>query len=609
MCGIIGKAGVGDVFPTLLNGLKNLEYRGYDSAGVAGISGGKICCYKVQGRVEGLAEKVEELKPHSTVGIGHTRWATHGEPTTANAHPHISEDGTFALVHNGIIENAEEIKATLLPRDIRLSSQTDTEIAVQLIGRLYKGNVVEAISQACRELVGSFAFGILCEHTPQVIYAVGKNSPLMVARCKDGCAIVSDLCAIAEAPDEVYRLCDGEICAITSSGISFFNPSGELIEKYPEKTDYECAFADMGGYRHFMLKEIYEQPKAVENTVNTFLENGEIVFPDVKLEADFFKNRLNKIIIAACGSAYHAGLCAKGTIEAITGVQCQVEIASEFRYSQCFADANTLAIFISQSGETADTLAALRLAKKYGARVISVVNVKGSAIAEESEGVIYTRAGREVAVATTKAYSAQLVALYALALFIGKAKGVQKDEKHQKYVDELLALPEKIQKTLASTDPKMKALSQRLYREQDLFFIGRLSDYATAAEGALKIKEISYINAQSYPAGEMKHGTISLIDKGTPVIAVAGKGRCFNKTISNISEIRARGGRVVLITDEGEKDSAFMVDEVVFVPEVVKELQGSLLVLPLQLLSYYTADLRGCDIDKPKNLAKSVTVE
>ena len=609
MCGIIGKVGVGNVFPELLNGLENLEYRGYDSAGVAGIIDNKIIRFRQEGRVSDLENEILREKPESTIGIGHTRWATHGAPTKENAHPHISAEGKFALVHNGIIENADQLKKSFLDGKITLSSRTDTEIIVQLIGLFYNGDVISAISQACKELTGSFALGILCEDTPNVLYAVGKSSPLMVARGESGCFIASDFCAVSEETEAVYRLTDGEICAITEDSIKFFNPSGAPIEKFSEKAGFSCSAFDKSGFEHFMLKEIFEQPRAVGDTIKSYLKENEVVFSDVKLYDNFIKEKIEKIIIVACGSAYHAGLVGKGVIESLCKIPCSVEVASEFRYGEVFINENTLGIFISQSGETADTLAALRLAKKKGAKILSIVNVKGSAIDEESENVIYTRAGREIAVATTKAYSAQLASLYGLAIYMGEIKGTIEAEKHKRLIEELKLLPEKIERRIKSLAPQMDELSREIYRKKDIFFIGRLGDFATASEGSLKMKEISYINSQSYPAGELKHGTISLIEKGSIVIAVAGKGRVFSKTMSNISEVQARGARVILITDESEKEARITAEITITVPETLKEFQSSLLALPLQLLSYYTARRLGCDIDKPKNLAKSVTVE
>lgn len=609
MCGIIGKVGAGNVFPELLNGLKNLEYRGYDSVGVAGIIDNKIIRFRQEGRVYNLEAEIEKANPESFIGIGHTRWATHGSPTKENAHPHISSDGKFAIVHNGIIENSDELKKSFLEGEIQLSSQTDTEIVVQLMGLFYKGDVISAISETCKELNGSFAFGILCEDTPNTLYAVGQSSPLLIVKSKTGHYIASDFCAVGEEADEVYRLTDGEICALTENSVKFFNPSGAPIEKFPEKAEFSCSVLDKGDYEHFMLKEIFEQPQAVENTINSFLKQNEIIFPKVKLYDNFIKEKVDKIVIVACGSAYHAGLVGKSVLEDLCKIPCAVEIASEFRYSQSFINENTLGVFISQSGETADTLAALRLAKKKGAQILSIVNVEGSAISEESENVIYTKAGREVAVATTKAYSAQLVSLYALAISMGKIRGIIDAEKYKKLIEELRILPPKIEKRINTLAPQMEELSKEIYKKKDIFFIGRLNDFATAAEGSLKMKEISYINSQAYPAGELKHGTISLIEEGSVVVAVAGKSKVFSKTVSNISEVQARGAKVVLITDESEKDCKVTAEITVTVPQTLKEFQNSLLVLPLQLLSYYTAKKLGCDIDKPKNLAKSVTVE
>ena len=609
MCGIIGKVGVGNVFPELLNGLLKLEYRGYDSAGVAGIIDNKIVRFRQEGRISNLETEIQKENPESFIGIGHTRWATHGSPTKENAHPHISNNGKFAIVHNGIIENAEELKKSFLEGKIKLASQTDTEIVVQLMGLFYNGDVISAISETCKGLTGSFAFGILCEDTPNTLYAVGQSSPLLVVKSKTGCYIASDFCAVKESAEEVYRLTDGEICALTENTIKFFNPSGTPIEKYPEKAEFSSSDFDKGNFEHFMLKEIFEQPRAVKDTINSFLRENGIVFENVKLYDNFIKKKLEKVVIVACGSAYHAGLVGKGIIEKLCKISCSVEIASEFRYSETFINENTLGIFISQSGETADTLAALRLAKKKGAKILSIVNVTGSAIAEESENVIYTKAGREIAVATTKAYSSQLVSLYALALYTGKIKCTIEEEKYKKLIKEFKILPQKIEKTINTLAPEMEELSKKIYKKKDVFFIGRLNDFATAAEGSLKMKEISYINSQSYPAGELKHGTISLIEEGTIVVAVAGKSKVFGKTASNISEVQARGAEVILITDESEKDCMVTAEITVAVPETLKEFQNSLLVLPLQLLSYYTAKNLGCDIDRPKNLAKSVTVE
>lgn len=609
MCGIIGKIGVGNIVPDLINGLKNLEYRGYDSAGIAILNENGLSRYRTVGQITNLQAELKNVKPESSIGIGHTRWATHGTPTVANAHPHMSPDGKFAVVHNGIIENAEELKKTFLASNSVFTSKTDTEVIAHLLGRFYKGDIISAISDACRELKGSFALGILCKDYPDRFFAVASASPLVAVKGKTGCYIASDLCAVKEENGEVYRLSSGEICSLSEDGICFFNAGGEKIDKYPENIKSDNTNMDKNGYEHYMLKEIFEQPDAVKNTLLSFIKSGEIVFPHIKTESSFFKNHLKKIVIVACGSAYHTGLIGKTVIESMCKIPVSVEIASEFRYSQPLVDENALAIFISQSGETADTLAALRLAKKYNAEILSVVNVKSSAISEESANVIYTEAGREIAVATTKAYSAQLVALYALSVYIADLRGTISAGLKKRYIDELLTLPEKIEKTLNTTADKMKELSAKIHKTNDIFYIGRLADFATASEGSLKMKEISYINSQAYAAGELKHGTISLISQGTPLIAIATDNKIFKKTVSNVAEVAARGAKVIFLTDALTDESETEADDFIKVPKTLPEFQSSLLVLPLQLLGYYTAKLLGRDIDKPKNLAKSVTVE
>lgn len=610
MCGIIGKAGTENVMPELLNGLEKLEYRGYDSAGIAIMNNSCISRCRESGKIINLKQKAESISDtlSGNIGIGHTRWATHGKPTTENAHPHISNNKKIALVHNGIIENAEEIKAKYLSKETIFESETDTEIAVKLIAEFYENDIIFAIKTACKEFSGTYALGILCDDYPDKIFAVAKGSPLLAIKGKNGCWISSDICAINENSGDVFRIANGEICEITKDYIRFYNADGERIEKFADNESFDSSLYNKGGYEHFMLKEIYEQPQAVKNTLFSFIDNEQINF-GIKLSENFIKNDLNKIIITGCGSAYHTGLIAKHIIEALCKIPVVVEIASEFRYSEVFSDEKCLTVFISQSGETADTLAALRLSCKHKAKTLSIVNVKGSALAEESENVIYTKAGREVAVATTKAFSAQLVCLYALAIYIAEIKETITPQKREFLIKELVDLPEKINSTLLKTADKMKELSAKICKSTDIFFIGRLTDYGTACEGSLKMKEISYINSQSYAAGELKHGTISLIDNGTPVIAIGSNNKVFKKTASNISEVVARGAKVTLITDEAEKEVLPEVDDIIFVPATALEFQSSLNIIPLQLLSYYTAKLTGKDIDKPKNLAKSVTVE
>ena len=610
MCGIVGKAGTNQVMPELLNGLQKLEYRGYDSAGIAVIHNNNISRCRESGKIINLKEKSESNREKLTgnVGIGHTRWATHGKPTVENAHPHISNDKKFALVHNGIIENSEEIKNSFLNNE-NFYSQTDTEVAVKLISKFYKTDVITAIKTACKELTGTFAFGILCTDFPDRIFATAQGSPLVAVKGETGCWIASDIGAIEGKNGEIYRIANGEICEISNDTIIFFNSDGEEIKKSPEKVSLTEEAVNKGGYEHFMLKEIYEQPVAIRKTVFSFADKSSIKFENVNIPDDFYKNKLERIIVTACGSAYHTGLIGKHVIEKLCKIPVNVEIASEFRYSEPLINENTLTVFISQSGETADTLAALRLCKKYNAKTLAIVNVKNSIISQESESVIYTNAGKEIAVATTKAFSAQLVSLYALAIFIAEKRKTISTQKKQKLLNELLALPEKINATLLKTADKIKELSEEIYNSKDIFFIGRLNDFGTACEGSLKMKEISYINSQSYAAGELKHGTISLIENGTPVIAIGSNNKVFSKTASNIAEVKARGAKVFLVTDESEKDASAFVDDIVYVPSTATEFQSSLLVIPLQLLSYYTAKRLERDIDKPKNLAKSVTVE
>lgn len=610
MCGIIGKAGIGEVMPELIKGLEMLEYRGYDSAGIAVIHNEKITRCRESGKIINLREKSESNREELTgnVGIGHTRWATHGKPSVENAHPHISNNKKFALVHNGIIENAEEIKKALLNSE-EFYSQTDTEVAVKLISKFYKTDVISAVKTACKELTGTFAFGILCSDFPDKIFATAQGSPLVAVKGATGCWITSDLGAINEKSGEVYRIANGEICEISKDSILFYNSEGEEIKKSPERVSLTEETVNKGGYEHFMLKEIFEQPFAIKKTVLSFADKNSIKLENVNIPDEFFKDKLERIIITACGSAYHTGLIGKHVIEKLCKIPVNVEIASEFRYSEPLINEKTLTVFISQSGETADTLAALRLCKKYNAKTLSIVNVKSSIIAKESDNVIFTYAGKEIAVATTKAFSAQLVSLYALAIFIAEKRETISNQKKQKLLNELLSLPDKINTTLLKTTDKAKTLSKKIYKSTDIFFIGRLYDYGTACEGSLKMKEISYINSQSYASGELKHGTISLIENGTPVIAIGSNTEIFSKTASNIAEVKARGAKVFLVTDESEKKLSVFVDDIIYVPSTTPEFQSSLLVIPLQLLSYYTAQLLERDIDKPKNLAKSVTVE
>jgi glucosamine--fructose-6-phosphate aminotransferase (isomerizing) len=609
MCGIIGYSGKKMCAPVLLNGLKNLEYRGYDSAGIAYFKNKKISRIRAVGKISELDKIVSTKEVESNTGIGHTRWATHGAPCEENSHPHKSTTGLFYVVHNGIIENSSEIKKTLLSTDIRFESQTDTEVFAHLLEKYYDEKPVAAIAKALAVLKGTYAFGILCKDFPHTVFGAASGSPLVALKCEGGFCLASDISAVEEKFTECYRLYNGEICAFTSDEIRFYDAGGEEISKKAEEVFCKESSISKDGYPHYMLKEIAEQPKAIRDTIASLVSMDSIELPDVNFDEEFLQERLENIIIVACGSAYHTGLVAKHLLESLADIPCQVEIASEFRYSHHHFGEETLAVFVSQSGETADTLAALRLVKKYGSQVLSIVNVQDSIIAKESENAIFTKAGKEVAVATTKAYSAQLVAFYTLAIFLGRAKGKISVEEEEKLVKELLLLPEKVKETLEATNEIAKNIAGEICKQQDVFFLGRLKDFATACEGALKLKEISYINAQSYAAGELKHGTISLIENGTPIVAVAGESKIFSKTLSNICEVEARGGKVFVVTDKAKQTLVSSGRTVVAVSDICSYFRPSLLVLPLQLISYYTALLRGCDIDKPKNLAKSVTVE
>ncbi len=609
MCGIIGKIGVEDVMPRLLTGLERLEYRGYDSSGVAVMQNGRLKGYKAVGRISELRKELKVFSPESIVGIAHTRWATHGAPTKENAHPHLSPDEMFAVVHNGIIENAEEIKKTLLKGDKSFVSDTDTEVFAHLLQKYYKGDPVSAIANACAVLKGSYAFGILCQDFPGTLFAAASASPLVVAKCESGVYIASDGGAIDDLPNSVYRLSQGEICRADSDTVDFYDASGMEISKKTEEFSFDSGDFQKDGFEHYMLKEIMEQPVAVERTVKSLVKNKTVYLPDSSIDDEFFKENIKEIVFVACGSAYHTGLVGKRVVEKLCKIPCRAEIASEFRYSEPLITPDTLTVFISQSGETADTLASLRLAKRCGAQILSIVNVQGSAMARESENVIFTCAGKEIAVATTKAYSAQLVSLYALALYIANLRGSIDDEKYDKLVDELACLPQKIKETLELVNEDVKSVAKELFTSSDIFYIGRLGDYATACEGSLKMKEISYINSQAYASGELKHGTISLVEQNTPIVAIAGERKVISKTASNICEVAARGANVVGFTTVSGKSLLQGAEKIICVNDTAEEFVSSLLVLPLQLLSYYTAKLRGCSIDKPKNLAKSVTVE
>lgn len=608
MCGIIGRVGNDDAVGYLLEGLGFLEYRGYDSAGIALCSGGGIKCCKAVGRLSNLRALAGEEKITGSSGIGHTRWATHGEPSVRNAHPHFSPDGAFAVVHNGIIENSRELYAAEL-KGVKPASDTDTEVVAQLLQKYYNGDVVKTVARVTKLLCGSYALGIVCREHPDTVFCTAKASPLIAARGNGGSFIASDAGAVAKYTNEMYPIKNAEICVLTSDSLKFFNSDGEPMKKSPVRIEADGLNTDKQGYEHFMMLEMMQQPAAVRNTLIPLISQGHISLGKLTFSEDYLKNELRDIVIVACGSAYHVGEVGRQLTESLCRVPCRAEIASEFRYSDPLIDEHTLAIFISQSGETADTLAALRLAHERGARVLSVVNVSGSAIANESDNVIYTKAGREIAVATTKAYSAQLAVMYAWIIYLARLRGAISAERETELVHELALLPEKMEQTIARVADRALDISASVAIAEDIYFIGRRLDYAASLEGSLKMKEISYIHSEAYAAGELKHGTISLIESGTPVIAVAGDTEIFGKTYSNIREVVSRGAKMVVITTDRNSDKLGELDNVITVPDTAREFSVSLLILPLQWLSYHTAKRRDCDIDKPKNLAKSVTVE
>lgn len=603
MCGIVGYIGKRNCADVLLDGLSSLEYRGYDSAGVAIFENELVKTVKSCGRLANLRKKLKaDGTPEGNCGIGHTRWATHGKPSDINAHPHSGNRVT--IVHNGIIENYMSLKKRLETKGYTFLSDTDTEVAAKLIDYYYKNDPLEAIKNALIEIRGSYAFGILFDGFPDRIYAVRKDSPLIVGAGSGENFIASDVPAILKYTREYYLLEENEVAVLTCGGVSFSDLDGEPVEKETLTATWDVSAAEKGGYRHFMLKEIFEQPKAIKSTVSPRIADNKIVFEG--LHDGDFKN-IEKIHIVACGTAMHAGMVGKYAVESLARVPVDVDIASEFRYRDPIMSKNDLVIIISQSGETADTLAALRLAKRRGVKTLAVVNVVGSSIAREADNVIYTWAGPEIAVASTKAYSVQLSVMYMLAARIAYEKGKLDDSQYGEFCRELLKLPEAVEKTLSLKENCQK-LASVFQNAHNVFFIGRGLDNAVSMEGSLKLKEISYVHSEAYAAGELKHGTISLIVEGMPVVAVATQKELIEKTVSNIKEVKARGAHVLLLCRKGEKgvDAA---DNVIELPDMPDIFMPSLAIIPLQLFAYYMAVLRGCDVDKPRNLAKSVTVE
>jgi glucosamine--fructose-6-phosphate aminotransferase (isomerizing) len=603
MCGIVGYIGERNCADVLLEGLSSLEYRGYDSAGIAIFENGAVKTVKSCGRLKNLREKLKlNGTPVGNCGIGHTRWATHGKPSDLNSHPHSGKKIT--VVHNGIIENYMSLKDSLEEKGYEFLSDTDTEVAAKLIDCYYHGEPLDAIKRALTRIRGSYAFGILFEDFPDRIYAVRKDSPLIVGAGEGENFIASDIPAILKYTRNYYLMEENEVAILTREGVTFSNLDGESIVKETLTATWDVSAAEKGGYRHFMLKEIYEQPKAIRDTISPRIINGNIVFEG--LGDGNFKG-IEKIYIVACGTAMHAGMVGKNAIETLARVPVEVDIASEFRYRDPILKANDLVIIISQSGETADTLAALRLARSRGVKTLAVVNVVGSSIAREADYVIYTWAGPEIAVASTKAYSVQLTVMYLLAAKIAFENAAIDKAQLEKLCEQLLKLPEAVGKMLEQQE-NCQHLASLYQNAHSLFFIGRGMDYAVSMEGSLKLKEISYLHSEAYAAGELKHGTISLIVDGTPVVAVATQKKLIEKTISNIKEVKARGARVLLVCRQGEK-GADAADEFIELPDMPDIFMPSLAVVPLQMFAYYMAVLHGCDVDKPRNLAKSVTVE
>ena len=614
MCGIVGFIGQEQAAPILLDGLAHLEYRGYDSAGVAVISAqGKLQVEKAVVRLKVLSEQIHGgADLEGCIGLGHTRWATHGAPNIINSHPHVSENGKFAVIHNGIIENYVEIKEFLIGQGIRFKSETDTEVVAQLLEFYYNEchDFLEAVGRVLRRIEGAYALGMLCADCPDRIIAARKDAPLLLGYGKGCNFLASDVTAIIKHTRDVAYMEDGEVAVLTREGIEVYDALEQKVEKKHFTIDWEVSAAEKGGYQHFMLKEIMEQPEALRRAISPRIKDGRVIFDDLKLPVEKMRE-FTRIFIVACGSSYHVGMIGKYNLEHLLRRNVEVVLASEFRYSDPIVDDKSLVIVISQSGETLDTMAALREAKKRGGYILSIVNVVGSSIARESDDVLYTWAGPEIAVATTKAYSTQLAVLDMIGLAFGEALGTVKKEEYDEAVAELQKLPEKMEQFLASESCEaIPKYASQYFNHNSVFFIGRNLDYALGLEGSLKLKEISYIHSEAYASGELKHGTISLIEDGTLVIALGTYAPLFDKAMSNVVEVKARGADVLALATESHRgEMAKTVENVITIPDTAQMLLPSLGVVPLQLLAYYIALQRGCDIDKPRNLAKSVTVE
>ena len=611
MCGIVGYIGQEQAAPILLEGLSRLEYRGYDSAGVAvyDSQSGTLSVRKAKGRLKVLSDQLHGgADLYGTVGIGHTRWATHGAPSDVNSHPQVSHSGKIAVVHNGIIENYAELKSFLMDQGIPFTSETDTEVIAQLIEYFYEGDILAAVGRVLHRIQGAYALGILCDDFPDTLIAVRKDSPLILGY-GEGCSfLASDVTAILRHTRKVSYMEDGELAVLTREGIQCYNHLMQPIRKEIVQVDWEIDAAEKGGYEHFMFKEIMEQPQALRRCISPRIRGGEVIFEDFHLEPEYIKD-LQKIYIVACGSSYHVGMVGKYQLEKLTRKPVEVALASEFRYMDPIVNEHTLVVVISQSGETLDTMAALREARRLGGKILSIVNVLGSSIARESDQVLYTWAGPEIAVATTKAYSTQLAVICLLALYFARVLGTIEDGEYQASLEDLLRLPDLVEQVLSRKND-IQYFASQYFNHDSVFFIGRNIDYAMGLEGSLKLKEISYIHSEAYASGELKHGTISLIEDGTLVVALGTCGRLFQKAMSNVVEVKSRGADVLaLTTDSHKEEMARVASAVMTIPDARELLLPCLSVVPLQLFAYYVALMRGCDIDKPRNLAKSVTVE
>ena len=609
MCGIVGFVGGEEAAPILLDGLSRLEYRGYDSAGVAVFDGEKLEVAKAKGRLRVLSDLTQGgAAIHGTLGIGHTRWATHGAPSDVNSHPQVSRSGRIAVVHNGIIENYAQLKQFLIDQGVPFASETDTEVVAQLIEYFYEGDILKAVGRVLHRIEGAYALGIICADEPEKLIAVRKDSPLILGLGEGFNFLASDVTAIIKHTREVVYMEDGELAVLTREGVTCYDHLLMPVDKETSHVDWEIDAAEKGGYEHFMFKEIMEQPEALRRAVFPRIKDGEVVLPDFSLDDGFIRN-IDRLYVVACGSSYHVGMVGKYNLERLLRLPVEVTLASEFRYMEPIVTPRTLVVVLSQSGETLDTMAALREAKRLGAKILSIVNVVGSSIARESDETLYTWAGPEIAVATTKAYSTQLAVLDLLGLYLARRLCTVTQERYRAAVQELLLLPSKLEQVLEKREDIQYYASQ-YFNHESIFFIGRNVDYALGLEGSLKLKEISYIHSEAYASGELKHGTISLIEDGTLVVAVATYSKLFEKAMSNVVEVKSRGADVLALTTQSHVEEMGRVANGLFaIPETDELLLPSLGVAPLQLLAYYIALMRGCDIDKPRNLAKSVTVE